>query len=106
MMLSDLAISSLRMRVGLGIDPRAELRGFAWVYLVDLCLAPVGLFAALVGARDPVALVAVLPLAALLAVFARERRGRIENALSAAAPGAGGPRPAAVDRPELLRPDR
>ena len=24
------------------MDPRAELRGFAWVYLVDLCLAPVG----------------------------------------------------------------
>ena len=81
LMLSDLAISSLRMRVGLGMDPRAELRGFAWVYLVDLCLAPIGFVAALAGRAHPAVLVAVLPLAGLLAIFARERRGRIENAL-------------------------
>jgi diguanylate cyclase (GGDEF)-like protein/PAS domain S-box-containing protein len=81
LMLSDLAVSSLRMGVGLGIDPRAELRGFAWVYLVDLSLAPVGLVAALAGRDHPALLGAVLPLAGLLAIFARERRGRIENAL-------------------------
>jgi diguanylate cyclase (GGDEF)-like protein/PAS domain S-box-containing protein len=81
LMLSDLAISSLRMRVGLGIDPRAELPGFTWVYLADLCLAPVGFLAALAGRTHPAVLVAVLPLAGLLAIFARERRGRIENAL-------------------------
>ena len=81
LMLSDLAISSLRMRVGLGMDPRAELRGFTWVYLTDLCLAPIGFVAALAGRAHPAVLVAVLPLAGLLAIFARERRGRIENAL-------------------------
>ena len=102
MMLSDLAISSLRMRVGLGINPRAELRGFAWVYLADLCLAPVGFLAALAGGAHPVVLIAVLPLAGLLAIFARERRGRIENALKAPAASSGGPRSAAVDRAELL----
>ena len=81
LMASDLAISSLRMRVGLQIDPRTELRGFVWVYLVDLCLAPIGFLAALGGQGHPLVLAAVLPLAALLAVFARERRGRIDNAL-------------------------
>jgi diguanylate cyclase (GGDEF)-like protein/PAS domain S-box-containing protein len=81
-MLSDLAISALRMRVGLGMDPRAELRGFVWVYLVDLCLAPVGFLAGLAGQAHPGLLVGVLPLAGLLAVFARERRGRIDNALA------------------------
>ena len=82
MMASDLAISWVRMRIGMGIDPRPELRGFAWVCLVDLGLAPVGFLAGLVGREHPVALVAVLPLAGLLAVFARERRGRIENAMA------------------------
>ena len=62
-------------------DPRAELRGFTWVYLTDLCLAPIGFVAALAGRAHPAVLVAVLPLAGLLAIFARERRGRIENAL-------------------------
>ena len=38
-MVSDLAIAWVRLRVGLGIDPRAELRGFAWLYLVDAGLA-------------------------------------------------------------------
>jgi diguanylate cyclase (GGDEF)-like protein/PAS domain S-box-containing protein len=79
---SDFGVSLFRMRVGLGMDPRAELRGFAWVYLVDVCLAPVGFLAAIAAREYPGLLVAVLPLAGLLAVFARERRGRIANALA------------------------
>ena len=79
---SDLAISWVRLRVGLGLDPRTELLGFAWVYLVDAGLAPIGFLAALAGATHPALLVAVLPLGGLLAVFAHERRGRIENALA------------------------
>jgi diguanylate cyclase (GGDEF)-like protein/PAS domain S-box-containing protein len=81
LMVSDVAISSLRMQVGLGMDPRSELRGFAWVYLADLCLAPVGFAVAVAAAVHLSVVVAVLPLGALLAIFARERRGRIENAL-------------------------
>ena len=53
MILSDLAVSSFRMCVGLGIDPRASCRAYAWVYLVDACLAPVGLLAALAGRAPP-----------------------------------------------------
>lgn len=81
LMASDLAISCVRMKVGLGMDPRPELRGFAWVYVVDACLASVGLLAALAGEAHPALLVLVLPLAGLLVIFARERRGRIDNAL-------------------------
>ena len=40
--------------------------------------------------------------AGLLALFAHERRGRIENALALQRAGPGGPRAAADDRPELL----
>ncbi|MDA0167266.1 EAL domain-containing protein [Solirubrobacter ginsenosidimutans] len=82
MVVSDLAVSSLRMRVGLGMDPRAELRGFAWVYLIDFCLAPIGFFAALAARGHPAMLAGVLPIAGLLVIFARERRGRIANAMA------------------------
>ena len=82
MIVGDVLVSCLRMRVGLGMDPRAELRGFAWVYLVDACLAPVGFFAGMVGVAHPALLAGVLPVAGLLAIFARERRGRIANALA------------------------
>jgi diguanylate cyclase (GGDEF)-like protein/PAS domain S-box-containing protein len=81
LMISDVAISAMRMGLGLGMDPRRELRGFAWVYLADLCLAPVGFAVAVAAQAHPGILAAVLPLGALLAIFARERRGRIENAL-------------------------
>jgi diguanylate cyclase (GGDEF)-like protein/PAS domain S-box-containing protein len=77
----DLAVSTVRLRLGLGIDIRSQLRLFGWVYLVDVLLTPIAVLAAVVSLREPLAAGAVLPLAALLAVFAGERRGRIENAL-------------------------
>jgi diguanylate cyclase (GGDEF)-like protein/PAS domain S-box-containing protein len=77
----DLTISAVRLRVGIGIDIRTQLGLFGWVYLVDVLLTPIGLLAAVASREDALAAGAVLPLAALLAVFARERRGRIENAL-------------------------
>ena len=77
----DLSVSSLRLRVGLGLDPRELLRAIAWVYLVDALLTPVGLLAAVAGERHAGAVAGVLPLGGLLAMFARERRGRIANAL-------------------------
>ena len=80
-MAADLGITWVRLGVGVGIDPRAELSGFAWLFLVDAGLACVGFLAALAGAAEPLLLLAVLPLGGLLALFAHERRGRIENAL-------------------------
>ena len=77
----DFAVSGVRACIGAGFALRGLLRPFAWVWLVDALLIPVGVFAALVAHRAPVAIVGVLPLAALLAVFARERTGRIDNAM-------------------------
>ncbi len=77
----DLAVSSLRMRIGLGIDPRIHLRAIGWLYIVDSLLTPVGLLAAAAGSAHPVAVAGVLPLAALLSIFARERKGRIAAAM-------------------------
>jgi HD-GYP domain-containing protein (c-di-GMP phosphodiesterase class II) len=57
------------------------IRSAVWVYLVDLLLLPVGLMVA-ISAGGQVAAVAVLaPLCVLLAVFAGERRRRLDQAL-------------------------
>jgi HD-GYP domain-containing protein (c-di-GMP phosphodiesterase class II) len=50
-------------------------------FFVDVALAPVGLLAALVAVDHPIAISFVLPLVALLVVFARERQVRIDHAL-------------------------
>ena len=76
----DFAAAVVRLRLGLGLSMDGLLSGFGWVYIVDVLLTPVAILAAVVGADSPWAVAAVLPLAALLAVFARERAGRIENA--------------------------
>ena len=76
----DFAAATVRLRIGLGMTMRDQFAGFAWVYLVDVLLTPIGLLAAVASRHGAWAVVAVLPLALLLAVFARERHGRIENA--------------------------
>jgi diguanylate cyclase (GGDEF)-like protein/PAS domain S-box-containing protein len=81
-MASDFGLSSLRFWASVGVGPRAQLRAFAWVYLVDVLLTPIGVLAAVAAHAEPLAVFAVLPLAVLIAVFAHERRGRVANALA------------------------
>jgi diguanylate cyclase (GGDEF)-like protein/PAS domain S-box-containing protein len=76
----DFAAAAIRLRVGLQLSMRDQLAAFAWVYFVDVLLTPVGVLAAVAAQHGAWIVAAVLPLAALLAVFARERHGRIENA--------------------------
>ena len=76
----DFGAAAIRLRIGLGLPMRDQLAPFAWVYFVDVLLTPVGLLAAAAAHHGEWTVAAVLPLAALLAVFARERHGRIENA--------------------------
>ena len=77
----DVLHATVRERLALGIPPRALLRPLAWVALVDALLAPTGLLLAVAVAPDPTVILLVLPLLALLAVFARERSVRIDHAL-------------------------
>jgi HD-GYP domain-containing protein (c-di-GMP phosphodiesterase class II) len=77
----DLAATTVRERIALGTSPKLQLRVLGWVYLVDALLAPLGLLVALVAVDAPYAFVLVLPLFALLVVFANERRARIDHAL-------------------------
>jgi putative nucleotidyltransferase with HDIG domain len=71
--------------LGLGVLPRSQLRYWKSVLAVDAALAPVGLLAAFAAVSMPWAFLVPLPLLALLGVFARERRARIDHALELSA---------------------
>jgi putative nucleotidyltransferase with HDIG domain len=77
----DALITMARARLALGVRPGAMRHELALVYRVDVLLAPVGLLAAFGAAEAPYAVVLVLPLVALFALFARERGARIDHAL-------------------------
>ena len=102
----DFVAAAVRLRVGLGLSMRDQLAAFAWVYFVDVLLTPVGLLAAVAAHHGAWMVAAVLPLAALLAVFARERHGRIENARELHRMAEESEARLAVDRAELERSDR
>jgi hypothetical protein len=76
----DFASSAAPDRLTLGIPLRQALRFLSWVYVTDLALAPLGLLAAVAAGGSVWPTLLVLPLLALLAHFARERRRRIDNA--------------------------
>ena len=77
----DLAVSTLREWFGLGTSPRVQPRLLAWIYLKDACLAPIGLFAALIVAQEPLALLLLIPIPGLLVQYAREREDRIASTI-------------------------
>lgn len=79
--LADAVVSGLRDRLALGIPIKLQPNLFSWVLAVDLLLAPIGLLAAIESRHSRFAFLAVLPLAGLLAIFARERQQRIDGAL-------------------------
>ncbi len=60
---------------------REQLAQGAWIYLVDLLLAPVGFAVALAATDEPAAVALAWPLFLLLAVFARERDDRLASLL-------------------------
>ena len=75
----DLVTSLTREWIAAGASPRVQTRLLLWVYMVDLLLAPIGLLAALATKELPYAFLLVLPLAALLAIFSRERTARLRH---------------------------
>jgi HD-GYP domain-containing protein (c-di-GMP phosphodiesterase class II) len=77
----DFATTTVREWWALGVSPRRLVQPMAWVFLVDLALAPIGLAIAFTAASAEVALLLVLPLLGLIAIFAREREVRIDRTL-------------------------
>jgi HD-GYP domain-containing protein (c-di-GMP phosphodiesterase class II) len=77
----DAASSAGRARLAFEIPVLSQLRLAAPAYLVDAALAPVGLLLAIAAYERPYSLALAMPLVALMAFFARERRRRIDTAL-------------------------
>ena len=77
----DMLVSSFGEWLRAGRWPRLHLRELGVVAFVDGALAPIGLLVAVVATDAPVALLAVLPLGALIAALAQERRHRLEQAV-------------------------
>jgi HD-GYP domain-containing protein (c-di-GMP phosphodiesterase class II) len=78
---TDNVVASLRDWAGLGVSLKLQPQLFGWVTLVDILLSPVGLLAAMAAVDEPYAVLLVLPLAALLLVFAHERGARVRQAI-------------------------
>ena len=77
----DFGATAVREWSVFGRGAHIQLRLLAWTWLVDSVLASVGLTAALAARDQPFTAVLVLPLAALLAVFSRERTARIDQSV-------------------------
>jgi putative nucleotidyltransferase with HDIG domain len=77
----DASVAYLRVNLAVGITPREFLGEMVRVYEVDSLLTPIGLVAAVAAAGAPATALLVLPLVVLLAVFARERQGRIAQTI-------------------------
>ena len=81
MFVTDAVVSAFADRVGLGVPLRAMIRPALWVYAVDAALAPIGFLCAYLAADAAVGVLLVIPLIALLWLFARERTWRIDQAI-------------------------
>jgi HD-GYP domain-containing protein (c-di-GMP phosphodiesterase class II) len=77
----DFASSAVRDALVLGVSPRARLGYMGSAYVVDAALTPIGFLLALATVDRPYAFLMSLPLLGLLAIFAQERRARIDHAL-------------------------
>jgi HD-GYP domain-containing protein (c-di-GMP phosphodiesterase class II) len=78
----DFVVSAAYFRLAGVADLRSQLRDSYWVYLIDAALSGVGLVvAAEMDHHQPLAVLAVLPLLGLLAIFAQERNRRLTGLL-------------------------
>jgi HD-GYP domain-containing protein (c-di-GMP phosphodiesterase class II) len=77
----DLAGSTAREWIRLNEIPKLSVRLLGQVYLVDICLSPIGLAVAFAAVGHPAAAVMTLPLSGLLRFFARDRRARMQAAV-------------------------
>src|SRR5262249_55114373 len=77
----DFGSAALRDRLAHGVQMLVLGRYLRWVFLVDAMLAPIGLAIAFTAVASPASVLLAFPLIALLAVFARERKVRIDHAL-------------------------
>jgi HD-GYP domain-containing protein (c-di-GMP phosphodiesterase class II) len=73
----DFLASSAREGLRLGSLPRLPMKLLGSVYLMDICLSPIGFAVAFAARGRPEAALMTLPLSGLLLFLARDRRARI-----------------------------
>jgi HD-GYP domain-containing protein (c-di-GMP phosphodiesterase class II) len=78
---ADFVPGAIYSRRAWGVPVAQHARSMRVAFFVDACLAPVGLAVAIAAHDSPWAVVIILPLVALLKVFARERQVRIDHAV-------------------------
>ena len=77
----DLVATMAREAYEYGIAPRSQLADAAWIWAVDGLLSPIALVAAVAAPENYLVFLTLLPLLGLLALFAHERRSRLEQGL-------------------------
>jgi putative nucleotidyltransferase with HDIG domain len=75
----DFAANAARERLCSGINTRELMGEVSEVYLIDAALAPLGLAVALAAVQHRWAVLLIAPLFAILRLFSRERRARLEQ---------------------------
>jgi diguanylate cyclase (GGDEF)-like protein len=78
---TDLLTATGREWLGRGIPPAVQTQVMLSVYLVDVCLTPIGLAVAMVAAQEHFGFLIVLPLIGLFSLLAVDRRARIQEAV-------------------------
>jgi diguanylate cyclase (GGDEF)-like protein len=78
--LLDLASATVREWAILGIGHWVQVRVIALVWLVDACIAPLGLLVAHAMRHDSAEMLLILPLNLVLLLVSRDRNARIEQA--------------------------
>ena len=77
----DVIVNTPREWLEMGSSPLGQLGSAGWTFGVDALLSPIGLMAAAMAVDTEYAFLLVLPLVALIAIFARERQARLSAAL-------------------------
>jgi len=78
--LLDLVSATLREAAAMGIASRVQMRVIALVWLIDACVAPLGILVALTAREHPPEVLLILPLIGVLLLLARDRSARIAQA--------------------------
>jgi diguanylate cyclase (GGDEF)-like protein len=76
----DLVTATMREAAAAGVAPRLQVRVILVVWLIDACIAPLGVLIALAVARYSATVVLLIPFTAVMLLFSRERSARIERA--------------------------
>ncbi|HEX4465833.1 MAG TPA: HD domain-containing phosphohydrolase [Solirubrobacteraceae bacterium] len=76
----DLVSSTLRETAIIGVAPHVQTRVIALVWLIDCCIAPLGLLLAHAARHDSAQVLLIVPFYGVMLLLSRDRNSRIEQA--------------------------